>query len=320
MGQHRFSVIPAVYLVLLREAGSSAGGRSGTEVLLQLRRGTTFMDGWWACGAAGHVERGETLLEAAVREAEEELAIRLDPADLELAVTTTRTCLIPDDIEERVDVFLVARSWEGEAAIAEEHKAAELRWFPLDDLPEHVVPHERAALDAVAAGATPAVQSHGFDQRLTLIAAVARNGVIGDGEDMPWHLPDDLRFFKETTSGGVLLMGRGTFDSIGRALPGRRTVVVTRDKQWSAPGAEVGHSLREALLIAGDGEVFVAGGGTIYAQTIEHAHRLIITEVDLEPEGTTRFPAIDPALWAETSRTSGPDGTPIRAFVTYARR
>ena len=146
------------------------------------------------------------------------------------------------------------------------------------------------------------MQSHGFDQRLTLIAAVGRNGVIGDGAQMPWHLPEDLRFFKKTTMGGVLVMGRGTWDSIGRALRGRRTIVVTRDKDWSAPGAEVAHSLREALLIAGDGEVFIAGGGQVYAQTIEHAHRLILTEIDLEPQGTTRFPDIDPQVWREVAR------------------
>ncbi|MGD8148510.1 dihydrofolate reductase [Ornithinimicrobium sp. Y1694] len=334
MTQPRFAVIPASYVALVREPASSpdasAGVEGGVEVLLQLRSGTTYMDGWWACGAAGHVEQGETVLEAAAREAQEELGIELDPADLRLEVVTQRTCAIPSGLEERLDLFLTARRWSGEPTIQEPDKAGELRWWPLAALPDKVVPHERAALDTIAARrhtstegptpkttATPTFHSFGFTQTLTLIAAVGRNGVIGDGEQMPWHLPEDLRFFKSTTMGGTLVMGRGTWDSIGRALPGRRTIVVTRDRYWSAPGAEVAHSLREALMIAGDGEVFIAGGGQIYAQTIEHAHRLIITEVDLEPEGATRFPDIDPALWQEIDRIAG--DAPVTAWVTYER-
>lgn len=155
-------------------------------------------------------------------------------------------------------------------------------------------------------------------QSLTLIAAVGRNGVIGDGQDMPWHLPEDLRFFKDTTMGGVLVMGRGTWESIGRALPGRRTIVVTRRTDFTAPGAEVAHSLPEALRLAGDGEVFIAGGGQLYAQTIGVADRLVLTEVDLSPEGETRFPEVDPDLWQETARIPGP--APVTAWVTLERR
>lgn len=313
MTQDRFCVIPAAYLVLLRDR---ADGRR--EVLLQLRRGTTYMDGWWACGAAGHVEQGETVLQGAVREAREELGIDLGVDDLTLAATAQRTCAIPSGLEERIDLFVTATRWSGEPIIQEPDKAAELRWWPLSQLPEKVVPHERAALASVAAGEQGAFHHLGFEQELTLIAAVGRNGVIGDGDQMPWHLPEDLRFFKETTLGGVLVMGRGTWDSIGRALPGRRTVVVTRDKDWAAPGAEVAHSLREALAIAGDGEVFIAGGGQIYAQTIEHAHRLVLTEVDLEPEGTTRFPEVDRARWREVSRRPGSGD--ITAWVTWERQ
>ena len=276
------------------------------------------MDGWWACGAAGHVEQGETVLEGAAREAREELGIEIDPADLRLVATTHRTCVIPSGLEERIDLFVQARSWRGEPTIQETDKAGELRWWPLAALPDKVVPHERLALESLAHGEVGSFHALGFDQRLTLIAAVGRNGVIGDGETMPWHLPEDLRFFKDTTMGGVLVMGRGTWDSIGRALPGRRTIVVTRDKTWSAPGAEAAHSLREALMIAGDGEVFVAGGGQVYAQTIEHAHRLIITEVDLEPAGQTRFPEIDPSVWGETSRLPGSGD--VTGWVTYERR
>lgn len=309
----RFALVPAAYLVLVREP--EAGRR---EVLLQLRRGTAYMDGWWACGAAGHVEQGETVLQGAVREAREELGIEVDLDQLELAVTVQRTSALPSGQEERIDLFLTTSRWSGEPAVQEQDKAAELLWWPLDALPARVVPHERAALESVAAGERGAFHALGFDQRLTLIAAVGRNGVIGDGHDMPWHLPEDLRFFKETTMGGVLVMGRGTWDSIGRALPGRRTVVVTRRRDWSAPGAEVAHSLHEALAIAGDGQVFVAGGGQIYAQTIEHAHRLVLTEVDLEPQGRTRFPTLDPALWQESSRVPG--APPVTAWVTWERR
>lgn len=317
MTQGRFAVVPAAYLVLLRDAPGAVGGR---EVLLQLRRGTTYMDGWWACGAAGHVEQGETVPEGAAREAREELGIEVRPQDLELACTVQRTSVVPSEVpglEERIDLFLTATAWTGEPRIQEADKAGELRWWPLDALPDKVVPHERLALESLARGEVGSFHALGFDQRLTLIAAVGRNGVIGDGQDMPWHLPDDLRFFKETTMGGVLVMGRGTWDSIGRALPGRRTVVVTRDRSWTAPGAEVAHSLREALMIAGDGEVFIAGGGQIYAQTIEHAHRLIITEVDLEPAGRTRFPDIDPSVWREISRLPGSGD--VLGWVTYER-
>lgn len=304
MTQGRFALVPAAYVVLLRE---SAEGRR--EVLLQLRQGTPYMDGWWACGAAGHVEQGETVLQGAAREAREELGIQVDPDHLDLAATVQRTCVIPSGVEERIDLFLTATTWSGEPAIQEPDKAGAVRWWPLDELPPKVVPHERVALESVASGERGSFHALGFDQRLTLIAAVGRNGVIGDGSAMPWHLPEDLRFFKETTMGGVLVMGRGTWDSIGRAPPGQR--------DWSAPGAEVAHSLREALGIAGDGEVFIAGGGQIYAQTIEYAHRLILTEVDVEPEGETRFPRVDPEVWHEVSRTPGP--SPVSAWVTWER-
>lgn len=295
------ALVPASYVVLRRE------GTSGTEVLLQLRRGTPYMDGWWACGAAGHVEPGESFLAAGVREAGEELGVDIDQDDLEHVATLHRTVALPDPLEQRVDVFVTAQRWIGEPRAAEADRAEQVRWWPLAELPERVVPHERRALEALAAGRRGALLTHGFDQRLTLIAAVGRNGVIGDGATMPWHLPEDLRFFKETTMGGVLLMGRGTWDSIGRALPGRRTIVVTRQRGWSAPGQDVlvAHSLSEALLMAGDGEVFVAGGGQIYAQTIDHASRLILTEVDLEPEGDTRFPDVDRERWQEVSRQPG---------------
>ncbi len=152
---------------------------------------------------------------------------------------------------------------------------------------------------------------------IVLVAAVARNGVIGDGARMPWHLPADLAFFKRTTMGHALIMGRATFDSIGRALPGRRSIVVTRQPAWRHADVEVAHSVDEALVLAGpEGPVFVVGGGQIYAQAMDVATRLIITEVDAEPAGSVVFPAIDPGVWTETSRDPQ-DGF---AWVTYERR
>ena len=151
---------------------------------------------------------------------------------------------------------------------------------------------------------------------ISLIAAVARNGVIGDGDAMPWHLPEDLAYFKATTLGHPLVMGRKTFDSIGRALPGRRTIVITRQADWHHADVETAHSFPEALSLAGPAdEVYVVGGGEVYAQAMPFAHRLLITEVDQAPAGSVHFPAIDPQRWAEHSRRPG-DGV---AFVVYER-
>jgi dihydrofolate reductase len=153
--------------------------------------------------------------------------------------------------------------------------------------------------------------------RVSLIAAVARNGVIGSGQEMPWHIPEDFAFFKRTTMGHPLVMGRRTFDSIGRVLPGRRTIVITRQPDWSHAEVETAHSLVEALSFAGPAdEVFVAGGGEVYAEAMPYAHRLLVTEVFDDPEGDVHFPPVDPAAWRETAR-EGHDGF---AFVTYERR
>ena len=153
---------------------------------------------------------------------------------------------------------------------------------------------------------------------ITLLAAVGRNGVIGRDNDLPWRLPEDLQHFKRVTMGHTLVMGRRTYDSIGRPLPGRRTVVVTRQAGWAADGVTVAHSLLEALQAAvrdGDTEVFVVGGGEIYAQALPLAVRLLLTEVDQAPEGDAWFPEIDPSDWVETAREQR-DGF---AFVTYQR-
>ncbi len=155
--------------------------------------------------------------------------------------------------------------------------------------------------------------------RVSLIAAVGRGGVIGTAGQMPWHLPADFAFFKRTTMGHTLVMGRATFDSIGRPLPGRRTVVVTRQQSWSALGTTVAHSLPDALELAGEGgedEIFVAGGGQVYAEAMPVADRLLVTEVDQCPDGDAYFPEIDPQVWREAGRVLG-EGL---AWVTYERR
>ena len=150
---------------------------------------------------------------------------------------------------------------------------------------------------------------------VTLIAAVGVNRAIGRDNGMPWHLPEDLAHFKRTTLGHTLVMGRRTYDSIGRTLPGRTTVVVTRQAGWSAPGVLVAHSLERALEMADGGEVFIAGGGEIYAQALPLADAMVLTEVEQSPEAEVFFPEVDPADWREVCREPR-DGF---SFVTYER-
>jgi dihydrofolate reductase len=141
-------------------------------------------------------------------------------------------------------------------------------------------------------------------ERVTLVAAVADNGVIGNGGDIPWRIPADFAHFKALTLGHVLVMGRATYDSIGRALPGRTTIVLTRDPAWSAEGVLVAGSLEEALELADGlpGEVFVAGGAEVYARALGHAHAQVLTEVHLSPVGDTHYPTFDRTDWVETRR------------------
>jgi dihydrofolate reductase len=141
-------------------------------------------------------------------------------------------------------------------------------------------------------------------RRLTLVAAYARNRVIGDHGRIPWHLPEDFAHFKATTMGGVLVMGRATYDSIGRPLPGRTTIVLTRDPGWSAEGVLVAHSLEEALALAAEaqGETFVVGGTQVYEQALPLATHQVLTEVDLEPDGDAHYPSFSTDDWVETRR------------------
>jgi 8-oxo-dGTP diphosphatase len=152
----RFRVVPAAYVLPLRRIGHI------DEVLLQLRCGTGYMDGHWAAAAAGHVELDESVHAAACREAAEELGIAVEPADLVPLTTMHRTQGNHQEIDERVDFFFACRSWTGEPRLMEQAKAADLRWYSLDDLPDPVVPHERFVLAGLQGAALPAIVSFGF--------------------------------------------------------------------------------------------------------------------------------------------------------------
>jgi len=158
---------------------------------------------------------------------------------------------------------------------------------------------------------------------LTLIAAVARNGVIGVDNRLPWHLPADLQHFKALTLGNTVIMGRKTWESLPakfRPLPGRRNVVVTRDGNYRAEGAVVALSLPAAIEAAETGEAFVIGGAELYAAALPLADRLELTEIDAAFEGDTHFPAIDPHRWRETAReTHRAEAGFDYAFVSYRK-
>ncbi|MSP61684.1 MAG: dihydrofolate reductase [Myxococcales bacterium] len=158
---------------------------------------------------------------------------------------------------------------------------------------------------------------------LSLIAALAENRVIGVENRLPWRLPADLARFKRLTMGHCLLMGRKTYESIGRPLPGRTTIVLTRDPAWSVPeGVQVARTVDEALALAGEREVFVAGGAEIYRQTLGRADRLYLTILDRSFDGDVRFPEIDLSAWHLTERERHEaDATFASAweFTTWAR-
>jgi dihydrofolate reductase len=165
---------------------------------------------------------------------------------------------------------------------------------------------------------------------IVLVAAVAENGVIGASGAMPWRLKSDMSRFKALTSGKPVVMGRKTFISIGRPLPGRTNIVVTRDTGFRADGVMVTHSAEDAMAIAtGDAlrrfatEIAVIGGAEIYAQWMDRADRLEITEVHARPDGDTRFPAVDARVWEEVARErkpAGPDDSADFSYVTFRRR
>ena len=156
---------------------------------------------------------------------------------------------------------------------------------------------------------------------VSLVAALARGRVIGIENRLPWHLPEDLQRFKRLTMGAPVIMGRNTRESIGRPLPGRRNIVVTRQPQAAWNGCSVAHSLDEALALAADApEVFVIGGAELYAQALPRADRLYLTFIDADVSGDAFFPELDPAAWREIAREPGISASGLGyAFVTYVR-
>ena len=158
---------------------------------------------------------------------------------------------------------------------------------------------------------------------LTLIVARARNGVIGRDNTLPWRLPEDLAHFKRTTMGAPIVMGRKTYDSIGRPLPGRRNIVVTRNAKLELPGCEIAYSLEDAQrLCVGVEQIFLIGGAQLYADALPSADRLIVTEIDADFEGDAHFPTPDPKVWHEVARETHHAAAPNDfdyAFVTYER-
>jgi len=143
--------------------------------------------------------------------------------------------------------------------------------------------------------------------RVSIIVAMAKNRVIGAGNRIPWHLPSELKLFKAVTFGHHIIMGRKTYESINRLLPGRTTVIVTRQPGYRVPGALIAHGLESAIAACGeDNEVFVIGGGELYKSALPLADRIYLTTVDAEPAGDTRMPDFDLGGWRETSFESHP--------------
>ena len=138
-------------------------------------------------------------------------------------------------------------------------------------------------------------------RKITIIAAMARNRGIGMNGEMPWHLPGELRHFKEATMGKPIVMGRKTWESIGRALPGRQNIVVSRNPAFEAPGCDLARSLEEAIGMARGEEVMIIGGGELYRQALVNADCMILTEVDCEPQADTWFPDWDKGQWEQVS-------------------
>lgn len=158
---------------------------------------------------------------------------------------------------------------------------------------------------------------------VSIIVAVAANGVIGRNNALPWHIPEDLKWFKENTLGKPVIMGRKTWDSIGRPLPRRPNVVVTRQADWSAEGAHVAHSLAQAQELAKRlapeaAELMVIGGNSLFAEALPAARRLYLTEIGRDYEGDTVFPPFERGEWREISRRSNP-GVPPFDFVILDR-
>ncbi len=159
-----------------------------------------------------------------------------------------------------------------------------------------------------------------MSREITLVVARARNGVIGRGGKLPWHIPADLRHFKEVTMGTPMIMGRKTFESLPGLLPGRRHIVLTRGS-FAAPGAEVAHGVDEALRLAGSDYVSVIGGAEIFALFEPLATAVELTEVHADVEGDTMMPRFDPAAWQEEARVDhlAENGRAAFSFIRLER-
>ena len=156
---------------------------------------------------------------------------------------------------------------------------------------------------------------------IALLVAVARNGVIGRDNKLPWHLPAELKRFKELSLGKPVLMGRKTYESIGKPLPQRRNIVITRNAAYSAPGIEVAGSLEESIRMAGDvPEIVIIGGGEIFKESLPIATRMYYTVVQADIEGDAYFPEVDWSQWQETAREPGPPSDPPFEFRVYERK
>ena len=165
--------------------------------------------------------------------------------------------------------------------------------------------------------------------KLAIIVAAAKNGVIGCKNQLPWHLPQDLKYFKSVTLGKPVIMGRKTFESIGRPLPGRTNIVVTRSKDWVAEGVTVTNSFEQALheaqktmsaWLPDAGEVMIIGGAEIYRSALPFVDRVYLTRVNLAPEGDAFFESLNQAEWVLESRLSGDESAEIpHEFLVYQR-
>jgi dihydrofolate reductase len=158
--------------------------------------------------------------------------------------------------------------------------------------------------------------------QVSLIVAVAKNGVIGCNNTLPWHLPEDLKHFRALTTGHHIIMGRKTYESLGRLLPGRTTVIVTRNADYQLEGALIAHSLEEAIdLSSSDTEAFVIGGAELYKQALACVDKLYVTEVDLTPAGDAYFPPVDAAQWQMSAREAHISAQGLAFdYVCYQRR
>ncbi len=158
-------------------------------------------------------------------------------------------------------------------------------------------------------------------QNLSLIVAIAKNGVIGKDNTLPWHLPEDLKRFRALTTGHHIIMGRKTYESLGRLLPGRTTVIVTRNSDYKVEGALIADSLQTAIQLSeGDAEPFVIGGAELYKDALKLANKLYVTEIDLDVAGDAFLPAFDFAKWKETMREAHISAQGLAfSYIAYER-